>query len=253
MQKNIKLGDYSSLAKSYRQSRPNYAAEIKGILKLIISKEGKISTLDLGSGTGIFSKLISQVSKQVVGVELSKEMIKNAHKSTKIKYINSSVEKLKLKKKFDLITSASSFHWFDDAKLRRIIEKNLKQNGIFFITYNSRVINKNPFLVKVEKKIYSLNKSFKKRVSSGSSKFVEKKINNFLEISDLKGPIYLEFFHHEKFSLKRYLTVWDSSNEFRNKLGEKNHELFKTWIKRNFPKEGIIAEYKNKSWLLQKK
>ena len=253
MPKIINLGDYNSLAKSYRKSRPNYATEIKGILKLIISNESKISTLDLGSGTGIFSKLISQISKEVVGIELSKEMIKNAYKSKKIKYINSSVEKLKLKKKFNLITSASSFHWFDNTKLRKIIKSNLTKNGVFFITYNSRVINKNPFLIKVEKKIYSLNKSFKKRVSSGSSKFVETKINNFTKISNLKGPIYLEFFHHEKFSLKRYLTVWDSSNEFRNKLGEKNYELFKTWIKKNFPKEGIIAGYQNKSWLLQKR
>jgi len=253
MPKNVKLGDYNSLAKSYRQSRPNYSTEINSILKLIIRKGSKISTLDLGSGTGIFSKLMSQISQEVVGVELSKEMIKNAYKLKKIKYINSSVEKLKLKKKFDIITSASSFHWFNNAKVKKIIEKNLKQNGFFFITYNSRVIHKNPFLFKVEKKIYSLNKSFKKRVSSGSSKFVETKIINFSKISNLKGPIYLEFFHYEKFSLKRYLTVWDSSNEFRNKLGEKNYELFKTWIKKNFPKKGIIAIYKNKSWLLQKK
>lgn len=252
MSKKILLGNFDLLANSYRKSRPQYSNKIIIFLKKFFNNK-KIFSLDLGSGTGIFSKQLAKISKQVVGIEISKEMIKNAHKIKNIKYINCSVNNFLLNKKFDLITAASCFHWFDNFKINKIIQNSLREGGVFFITYNSRVIYKDPFLNKVEKKIISLNSSFKNRVSSGSSRFVNKKIINFTKVSKMNGPIFFQFYHNERFSLKRYLNVWDSSNEFRNKLGETKYQLFKDWLIEKFPYRGIIARYVNICWLLQKK
>ena len=104
----------------------------------------------------------------------------------------------------------------------------------------------------MKKKITSLNKNFKSRVSSGQSEFVKRKIIRFSKISKLSHPFYLEFNHSENFSKKRYFTVWESSNEFRSKMGEKNYLIFLEWLEKNFPKHGINAEYINKCWVLQK-
>ena len=253
MSNKIELGNFNSLAKAYKKSRPGYSTHIISLLKLLLSsKSQKIKCLDLGSGTGLFTKEIAKISYHVTGVELSKEMIKNAYKLKNVKYLNSSANSISLKEKFDIFSSASCFHWFNNSKIAKLVNTNLKDNGLFLICYNSRKISKNPFLKKVEKKIYSLNKNFKSRISSGQSDFVKKKIIDFTKKSKLKGPIYFEFSHFEKFSKKRYFTVWESSNEFRNKLGNDNYKIFLNWLNLNFPKKSINAEYVNKCWLLQK-
>ena len=253
MSSKIQLGNFDKLAKAYRESRPGYSKDIFFLLKsLLSSSRQKITSLDLGSGTGLFTKEIAKISYHVTGVELSKEMIKNAYKLKNVKYLNSSANSISFKEKFDIFSSASCFHWFNNSKIAKLVNTNLKDNGLFLICYNSRKISKNPFLKKVEKKIYSLNKNFKSRISSGQSDFVKKKIIDFTKKSKLKGPIYFEFSHFEKFSKKRYFTVWESSNEFRNKLGNENYKIFLNWLNLNFPKKGINAEYVNKCWLLQK-
>ena len=253
MYSKVQLGNYDSLAKAYKKSSPGYSKDIIHLLKFLISSSNqRIKTLDLGSGTGVFTKEIAKISDHVTGVELSKEMIDNAHILKNVNYINHSVNSIRLKKKFDIFSSASSFHWFDNSKIAKFVNKNLKDNGFFIICYNSRKISKNKFLKKVEKKIYSLNKKFKSRISSGKSNFVRRKIIDFVKRTKLNGPIYFEFTHFEKFSKKRYFNVWESSNEFRNKIGFKNYKIFIKWLDRNFPKKGIKAEYTNKCWLLQK-
>ena len=253
MSNKIKLGNFNNLAKAYRESRPGYSKNIIYILKSFLSSSNtKIKSLDLGSGTGIFTKEIAKISYHVIGVELSKEMIKNAYKLKNVKYLNSSADSIRFKEKFDIFSSASCFHWFNNSKIAKLVNTNLKDKGLFLICYNSRKVSKNPFLKKVEKKIYSLNKNFKSRISSGQSDFVKKKIIDFTKESKLKGPIYFEFSHFEKFSKKRYFKVWESSNEFRNKLDNENYKIFLNWLNLNFPKKGINAEYVNKCWLLQK-
>jgi len=253
MCEKIKLGNFNKLAISYRKSRPGYSKKIVNLIKsLPFENSKKIYTLDLGSGTGIFTKQIAKISYKVLGIELSKEMIANSYKIKNVNYKNLSANSLKIKKKFDIISAASCFHWFDNYRISKLVKTNLKKNGYFIICYNSRDISKNLFLKNVEKKIISLNKSFKSRVSSGKSEFVKNKILNFSKISKLSGPICFEFQHLEKFSKTRYLAAWDSSNEFRNKLGEKKYSLFVKWVDKNFPKKNIYANYKNKFWLLQK-
>ena len=246
----IKLGDFNKLADAYKKSRPGYSKDI-GIFFRKIFKI-KPNSLDLGSGTGIFTKELSKFSKKVIGIEPSSEMIKNAYKSRNISYKNTSGEKIRLKNKFDLITAASCFHWLDDKKISKTINFHLKDKGYFFITYNSRDISENNFLKRVENKIIRLNKKFKKRVSSGSSKYVKSKVYKFSKISKLNGPINLQFVHYEFFSKKRYITAWESSNEFRNKIGEKNFKIFINLINKEFPKNKIKAKYFNNCWLFQK-
>jgi SAM-dependent methyltransferase len=189
----IQLGCYDSLAKAYRFSRPSYSKDIIKLLKFFLSNYKRIKSLDLGSGTGIFTKEIAKISYHVTGVELSKEMIKNAYKLKNVKYLNQSADNISFKEKFDIFSSASCFHWFNNSKIVKLVNANLKDNGLFIICYNSRKISKNPFLKKVEKKIYSLNKNFKSRISSGQSNFVKKKIIDFAKKSKLKGPIFFEF------------------------------------------------------------
>ena len=121
MLKKISLGNFNNLAKQYKNSRPGYSDKITKLLKLILLENKTIYSLDLGSGTGIFSKELSKISKKVIGVEISNEMIRNAYKLKKVKYINKSVNQFKIDKKFNIISAASCFHWFNNQKLSKLV------------------------------------------------------------------------------------------------------------------------------------
>ena len=103
MSKNIKLGNFNLLASAYKKSRPGYSNKILHLIQsLQFYNSSKISCLDLGSGTGIFTKQLAKISDKVVGVELSKEMIKNAYKIKNVRYINESANKVNFNQKFDV-------------------------------------------------------------------------------------------------------------------------------------------------------
>ena len=44
-----------------------------------------------------------------------------------IKYLNSSADNVILEEKFDLFSSASCFHWFDNSKIAKLVNNNLKK------------------------------------------------------------------------------------------------------------------------------
>ena len=43
-------------------------------------------------------------------------------------------------------------------------------------------------------------------------------------------PIIFNLTHFEKFSKKKYIGAWLSSNEVRARMGEKNFEIFINWL-----------------------
>ena len=58
LNEKIKLGDFSQLAKKYK-NRPSYSNEILNeILDEIKKPNKKIQAIDAGAGTGIFSRML---------------------------------------------------------------------------------------------------------------------------------------------------------------------------------------------------
>jgi toxoflavin synthase len=74
---------------------------IPTFLKLIENVKGGV--IDLGCGDGFFTRLIK--ADKVVGVDVSKELIKLAKEKSNIEFICEDVLKLKLNEKFDFVTS----------------------------------------------------------------------------------------------------------------------------------------------------
>jgi len=254
----INLGCYNYLAKNYSKYRPSYSSEAINFLKLIINKKELDLCLDIGAGTGIFTRKLQKIFKKIYAVELSKEMISEGKrfKSKKINWINSSAEKINLKnKKFNLVSAASCFHWIENKKLAKKLIPIMKKNSYFFIIYNSRNTSYNNFSRAVEKKLNKLNKSYlKKRVSSGQSSSTEDKINKFSKIANFTNPIKFNLYHQEKFSKKKYIGAWMSANEARAKIGNEKFKIFIKWLDKTLkPKDIVETQYINKCFLLQKK
>lgn len=74
--------------------------------------------LDVACGTGNHAKILKQKGYSVTGVDLNQEMLKIARKKVKgIRFIQQDMKKLKLNKKFDVITCFfSSIHYNKNLK-----------------------------------------------------------------------------------------------------------------------------------------
>ena len=100
---------------------------------------GGINILDIGCGGGLLSEPMGKLGAKVTAIDASKKNIDVAKfhakkNSIKINYLCSSPEKLKVKKKFDVILNMEIIEHVDDITL--FIKKSsnlLKKNGLMFI------------------------------------------------------------------------------------------------------------------------
>lgn len=127
--------------KEYRWSHNHQDNSFKYLNKTIniitdsLNKNSKV--IDIGCGNGYLTKKITKKFKNVVGVDQSKSAIKFAKKNYKgkIKFINSDLENLNLKKKFDIIFLIEVIeHVYSPDNLIKKIKKFMKKNTILIIS-----------------------------------------------------------------------------------------------------------------------
>jgi ubiquinone/menaquinone biosynthesis C-methylase UbiE len=106
---------------------------------------------DVGSGTGIFSRLLLEHGNEVHAVEPNDAMRIEAEASLRrhprFVSVNGTAEATTLADHaFDLVTAAQAFHWFDPAATRREFQRILKPGGWTLVVFNSRRITASPFM-----------------------------------------------------------------------------------------------------------
>jgi len=112
-----------------------------------------INILDIGCGGGLLSEPLSRLGAKVVGIDASKKNINvakyHAKKNRiKIKYICSSPENLKVKKKFDVILNMEILEHVNDINF--FIKKSselLKKNGLMFIATINKTLKSYIFAI----------------------------------------------------------------------------------------------------------
>ena len=123
---------FTSRVENYVKYRPNYPQDVVNVLKNSYSLTKDCVITDIGSGTGIFSKLLLQNGFTVLGIEPNSEMRNYAENDLlhykKYKSIKGSAENTTLNNHIvDAITVTQAFHWFkvDSAMLEfyRILKK----------------------------------------------------------------------------------------------------------------------------------
>ena len=99
----------------------------------------KINLLDIGCGGGLLSEPLCKLGANIVGIDASIKNIEVAKfhakkNGLKINYICSSPEKLKIKKKFDVILNMEIIEHVDDINFfMKSCSKHLKKNGLMFV------------------------------------------------------------------------------------------------------------------------
>ena len=123
----------------------NYNKEFTFIKKIIKKYLKNPRTfMDLGCGTGEYSKLMTKLGMEVLGVDASKYMLsiakKKFNKDKKLKFILCNINKLRVNKKFDIISAL--FHILSYQITKKNIQsffansqKYLKKDGILIFDF----------------------------------------------------------------------------------------------------------------------
>lgn len=98
---------------------------------------------DIGSGTGILTKLLLEKKLNVIAIEPNDDMRGVAEMTLKVydqyKSIKETAENTSLKNNsVDLITVAQAFHWFDKERFRLECKRILKENSKVSLVWNSK-------------------------------------------------------------------------------------------------------------------
>jgi ubiquinone/menaquinone biosynthesis C-methylase UbiE len=126
---------FEQVAGVYEDSRPSYPQSALDLLDL---KPG-LRVLDLGAGTGKFTRLVAAAGADVTAVEplpAMRERLEEAVPSAKVRA--GTAEEIPLADAtFDLVTVAQAFHWFDPARALPEIARVLVDNGGLAVVWNA--------------------------------------------------------------------------------------------------------------------
>ena len=147
---------FSSRVADYTRYRPSYPP---GVIELLRQRAGLrpgSKVADIGSGTGIFSKLLLEAGAEVFAVEPNAEMRAAAESmlgaSSRFHSIGEPAEATCLEaQSMDLIVAAQAFHWFDRQRVREEFIRILKPGGSIALIWNVRQTDSSAFLRDYEK------------------------------------------------------------------------------------------------------
>jgi len=187
---------FSSRVENYIKYRPGYPEEIINYLKERINLTSSWVIADIGSGTGILSKLFLENGNEVFGVEPNEAMRKAGEEQLKnykkFKSINGNAEETGIENNsIDLITAGQAFHWFDVEKSKKEFKRILKKDRFVSLIWNNRKTNSTPFLREYEDLLINYSVDYElvdhKNVN-------EKVLNSFFSKYELKiFPSYQVF------------------------------------------------------------
>ncbi len=112
-----------------------------------------VNILDVGCGGGLLSEPMSRMGANVTGIDASDKNIKIAKlhskkNKLKINYYCSSPEKLKLKKKFDVILNMEIIEHVEDINFfLKSCSKLLKKNGLMFVATINKTLKSYVFAI----------------------------------------------------------------------------------------------------------
>ena len=255
----MKHGDYTRLAGSYSRSRPDYCESVlDALLSLLPSPAAEIDGVDVGAGTGIWTRMLAaRGMRSLTAIEPNDAMREQG-------VLDSAEFAIEWRKGFgadtglpsksyDLITTASSFHWIDFEEGAREFARLLRPGGRFAALWNPRLIEANPLLVEIKEYLQSLKPAMK-RVSSGRSGLCETLIDRLGDTPYFDDTVYLEGRHVIEMTPERYIGAWKSVNDVQVQLGGNLFREFLEYIEKRI--DGMVfikSTYLTRAWAARRR
>jgi SAM-dependent methyltransferase len=146
---------FSSRVENYIRYRPAYPPQILELLKSECGLTSSSAIADIGSGTGILTRMLLENGNPAFGVEPNPDM-RAAAESALAHYpeftsADGTAEATSLQdRSVDFVTAAQAAHWFDRDYARREFVRILKPGGWSVLVWNERQTDATPFLREYE-------------------------------------------------------------------------------------------------------
>lgn len=146
---------FSNRVENYVKYRPGYLPEVLQLFRDEMNLRSDSVIADVGSGTGISTKLFLDNGNKVFGVEPNDAMRAAAEaflvSFPKFQSWNGTAEHTGLPDgSVDLVIAAQAFHWFDPEKTKAEFKRIAKENGFVALMWNERQLDRTPFLREYE-------------------------------------------------------------------------------------------------------
>jgi len=127
---------FGSAAELYDRVRPSYPVEAARWLL----GDAPRRVVDLGAGTGKFSRLVASLGHDVVAVEPDAAMLRTLEATSRgVKTLLGSAEGIPVPDaSVDAVVAAQSYHWFASDEARAEIARVLRAGGVFGPIWNTR-------------------------------------------------------------------------------------------------------------------
>jgi len=136
---------FSNRVEQYVKYRPSYPKEIISFLEKNVGLNSSFTIADIGSGTGISTKLFLDNGNKIFAVEPNNEMRKKAeellHQYTLFVSISATAEQTTLPDaSIDMIVAGQAFHWFDAAETKTEFRRISKPDTHCVLIWNERLV-----------------------------------------------------------------------------------------------------------------
>jgi SAM-dependent methyltransferase len=151
---------FSNRVDTYVRARPSYPPEVLDLLVERCGLTPPVVVADVGSGTGILTRLLLERGAAVFAVEPNAAM-RAAAESALGGYpgftsVAATAEATTLPdRSVDLITAGQSYHWFDPEPTRREFARILYSGGWVALIWNDRRTSGTPFLAAYEQLLHT--------------------------------------------------------------------------------------------------
>lgn len=253
----MKHGNFDDLAAEYGDHRPGYAPVVARMVAGLSGKPPELTDfVDVGAGTGIWTRMMAAQGCRVRAVEPSDPMrTKGIEQSAahSIAWFAGTAESTGLETaSADILTMASSFHWPDYDKAIAEFRRVLRPGGCFCALWNPRLIEVNPLLVAIEQDLKEMVPELR-RVSSGRSEFCDGLVERLSSTEGLDQVAYVEARHVELQTPERYMGLWRSVNDIRVQAGEERFARFLESVERRIAgARHIEATYLTRAWIARR-
>jgi SAM-dependent methyltransferase len=159
---------------TYAKARPGYPAKLTDVLRNGCGLTTTSVVADIGSGTGILSRMLCEHALAVFCIEPNEAMRTASQEflagQSNFIALHGSAENTTLPAtSVDLITVAQAFHWFDQKEARHEFMRILKPNGWTALIWNDRRRDGSPLALAYEQLLVDFGTDYLEVQSRGKA------------------------------------------------------------------------------------